>query len=144
MTRYPFIHHMVKTGMTAQGSFPVPFALVGAWTAGLLLVLFLGRLVILGRSFELFTFFLVACNGLLTGIQISAAWTPQDQPCLATLQIPFNRSDAKFGVARSKEQTVRFSVVFQQPVASGSASNDCNQDDSEIYTAMEEFFNALI
>ena len=26
------------------------------------------------RSFELFTFFLVACNGLLTGIQISVPW----------------------------------------------------------------------
>ena len=32
------------------------------------------------RSFELFTFFLVACNGLLTGIQISVPWLHAGQP----------------------------------------------------------------
>jgi len=54
--RYPFIHNMVKTGM----------------------------------SFELFTFFLVACNGLLTGIQISVKGTESDSQIYSVMEEFFN------------------------------------------------------
>lgn len=51
---------------------------------------FIQNMVKTGMSFELFTFFLVACNGLLTGIQISVKGTESDLPIYSAMEEFFN------------------------------------------------------